>query len=74
MPKIFPFQGWRYNPGQVSDFSSVIAPPYDVITPEIQNRLYARSQYNFVRLILNKAFFNLIQRVLVSIKNKPNFS
>ncbi len=32
----------------------MLAPPYDVITPEEQEKLYKRSPYNVVRLILNQ--------------------
>lgn len=53
MPEIYPFHGWRYNPEKVSDLSRVLAPPYDVISPQEQQNLYQSSPYNFVRLILN---------------------
>lgn len=55
MPNIHPFQGWRYNPEVVEDAGTVIAPPYDVISPREQDTLYQSSPYNFVRLILNSA-------------------
>ncbi len=32
----------------------MVAPPYDVITQELQDELYARSEFNVVRLILNR--------------------
>src|SRR3989338_1640613 len=48
-----PLRGWRYDPSK-NDFQKVIAPPYDVISPAQQERLYERSRYNCVRLILNK--------------------
>lgn len=48
-----PFQAWRYHHPQV-DLSKVIAPPYDVISPAEQEALYQRSEYNCVRLILNR--------------------
>ena len=51
MSSIFPFPGWRYDPGKV-DLSRVMAPPYDIIDPEEQERLYARDDRNVVRLIL----------------------
>ncbi|MBQ9874790.1 MAG: DUF1015 domain-containing protein [Thermoguttaceae bacterium] len=54
MPNIQPFEGLRYNLAQVGALSDVIAPPYDVIEPEFQDELYAKSDYNVVRLILNK--------------------
>lgn len=55
MAKIVPLRGVRYNPGIVSDPAAVMAPPYDVISPEQQQQLYERSPYNVVRLILNQA-------------------
>ena len=48
-----PFRAWRYNETQIN-VSNVIAPPYDVISPEKQKSLCERSPYNVVRLILNK--------------------
>ena len=54
MPEIQPFRGIRYDLGQVGSLSDVVAPPYDVISPEEQNRLYERHPTNVVRLILNR--------------------
>ena len=54
MPNIQPINGIRYNLGQVGALSDVIAPPYDVISPEFQDELYAKHPNNCVRLILNK--------------------
>lgn len=54
MAKIVPFRGIRYNPDQVPDLSRVIAPPYDVISPALQDELYARHEKNVIRLILGK--------------------
>jgi uncharacterized protein (DUF1015 family) len=42
----------RYDTARVGDLSRVIAPPYDVITPDEQAALYAASPYNVIRLIL----------------------
>ena len=53
MPEIIPFRGFRYNQTKV-DLHDVVAPPYDVISPEHQARLYERSPYNVVRLILGR--------------------
>jgi uncharacterized protein (DUF1015 family) len=39
----------------VGDLADVIAPPYDVIDQAYAQRLYARSPYNVIRLILNQA-------------------
>lgn len=48
-----PLRGWRYHTGRVS-MNDVIAPPYDVISPQKQMNLYDRSPFNCIRLILNK--------------------
>ncbi len=48
-----PFRAWRYNPEKV-DFQQVIAPPYDVISEEAQEKFYRRSPHSCIRLILNK--------------------
>jgi uncharacterized protein (DUF1015 family) len=53
MPDIEPFRGYRYNPALVP-LHDVIAPPYDVISPEQQAQLYDINPYNIVRLILGR--------------------
>lgn len=53
MSSIFPFPGWRYDPGKV-DLSKVMAPPYDIIGPEEQDKLYARDDRNAIRLIFGR--------------------
>jgi len=47
---IRPFRGIRYNQSLVGDLSAVICPPYDIISPQMQQELYHRSEYNFVRI------------------------
>jgi uncharacterized protein (DUF1015 family) len=47
---IRPFRGMRYNPALVKDLAKVICPPYDIIPPQLQQELYQRSEYNFIRL------------------------
>ena len=54
MIRIAPFRGVLYNPKKVRDLARVIAPPYDVISPAEQERLYKKSPYNFVRLDLSQ--------------------
>jgi len=49
MVAIAPFRALRYNAELVGSFSRVIAPPYDVISPEEQDHLYDASAYNVVR-------------------------
>ena len=54
MPNIQPFEGLRYNLAQIGSLSDVVAPPYDVIDPTLQDALYEKHPNNVVRLILNK--------------------
>src|SRR5947209_7169400 len=54
MADIRPFRGIRYDMARVGAMSDVVAPPYDVIGPELQDRLYDASPYNIVRLELNR--------------------
>ncbi len=54
MVDVRPLDAIVYNQEKV-DINSVIAPPYDVITNEEQQKLYERSKYNIVRLILSNA-------------------
>ena len=54
MAFILPFRGISYNPQKIKDFGEVVAPPYDVISPQEQEALYQRHPRNVVRLILNK--------------------
>ena len=53
MARVFPFRGLRYNPSKVNP-AEVVTQPYDKITPEMQDRYYAASPYNLVRVILGK--------------------
>ena len=54
MPEIQAFRALRYDLGHVGALSDVVAPPYDVIDPEYQDRLYRRHSANVIRLILNR--------------------
>ena len=54
MAEIRPFQGIRYNQQVIQDLSSVICPPYDIISPQQQDALYKLSPYNFVRIEYNR--------------------
>ncbi len=53
MADIRPFSALRYNLRQVSP-SQVVTQPYDKITPAMQERYYAASPYNLVRIILGR--------------------
>jgi uncharacterized protein (DUF1015 family) len=55
MPDVRPFRGVRYDVAQVGALSDVVAPPYDVIDPALQERLYEASPYNIIRLELSRA-------------------
>jgi len=51
MADILPFRALRYDLQRVSA-SQVVTQPYDKITPAMQERYYAASPYNLVRIIL----------------------
>ena len=53
MAYIAPFRALRYDPARAS-LPQVVTQPYDKITPEMQDRYYAASPYNLVRVILGK--------------------
>ena len=48
------FRGYRHGIGGERDVSAVVAPPYDQITREAQDRLYALSPHNIVRVTLTR--------------------
>jgi uncharacterized protein (DUF1015 family) len=52
VPEIRPFRALRYVPEVVGDLALVVAPPYDVIGPDLQRRLLDRHPKNVVRLDL----------------------
>jgi len=54
MVDVKPLNAIVYNQDKVN-IKDVIAPPYDVITNEEQAKLYERSKYNIVRLILSSS-------------------
>lgn len=54
MAEISPFQGVHFNAARAGNQSDLISPPYDVIGPEQQRRLHARSEFNYVRLVLGE--------------------
>jgi uncharacterized protein (DUF1015 family) len=54
MPDVRPFRGVRYDVAQVGALSDVVAPPYDVIDPALQERLHDASPYNIIRLELSR--------------------
>jgi uncharacterized protein (DUF1015 family) len=53
MANVHPFRAFRYDPRQVSP-AEVVTQPYDKITPALQDRYYAASPQNLVRIILGR--------------------
>jgi uncharacterized protein (DUF1015 family) len=49
MADVIPFRGILYNTSRITG-GDVVAPPYDIITPELRDTLYRRSPYNIVRI------------------------
>ena len=54
MADIIPFKGTLYNPEKIKDLSKVTAPPYDVISPQEQEKLYNFEPHNIIRILLGK--------------------
>ena len=52
--EITPFRGLRYDTEVAGNLADLLAPPYDVISPEMQDELYRKSEFNIVRLIRGK--------------------
>lgn len=55
MAEVIPFRGILYNTSKVSG-GDVVAPPYDIITPEIRKALYEKNPYNIVRIDFGEEF------------------
>jgi uncharacterized protein (DUF1015 family) len=54
MPQVKPFRAVVYNQKKSGNLENVLAPPYDVISPQKQEDFYSRSPYNIIRIILGK--------------------
>ena len=54
MADIRAFRAFRYDLGRVGSLSDVVAPPYDVIDPALQQQLHDKSPHNAIRLELSK--------------------
>lgn len=56
MNRIQAFRGWRYDlrAAGAASLDELLAPPYDVISPQEQAALYARHPYNIIRLDLSR--------------------
>ena len=55
MARLYPFRALRYDPTRVN-MTDVVTQPYDKIDSAMQERYYALSPYNLVRVILGKKF------------------
>ncbi|MGB2598938.1 MAG: DUF1015 domain-containing protein [Candidatus Omnitrophota bacterium] len=56
MAEIRPFKALLYNSDKIkTDYSNVVAPPYDVIPDGMCDELYEKNAYNVIRLILGKS-------------------
>ncbi len=54
MALIKPFKGLLYSKDKIKDISSVVSPPYDVLTEEDIRRYEKRNEFNVVRLIQSR--------------------
>jgi uncharacterized protein (DUF1015 family) len=52
LAEIKPFRALRYDERQAGPLEDLVAPPYDVISPEERERYLAKSPYNVVHLTL----------------------
>jgi uncharacterized protein (DUF1015 family) len=52
MAVVKPFRAFRYDEAVAGPLETLVAPPYDVISPEQRDELRARSPHNVVRLTL----------------------
>jgi len=56
MVEVVPFSGLMYNQEKAGSLEELVAPPYDVIRPDLQDALYKKNPFNVVRLILGKQY------------------
>jgi len=54
MAKIEPFKAVVYNQEEIKELSSVVCPPYDVISASQQQRYHDSHPYNFIRILLGQ--------------------
>ncbi|OGO05044.1 MAG: hypothetical protein A2Y91_04740 [Chloroflexi bacterium RBG_13_54_8] len=56
MADVRPFCGLRYNVARIGDISSVVSPPYDIVSTEDQRFYYRESPHNAIRLELGEEY------------------
>jgi uncharacterized protein (DUF1015 family) len=54
MADVRPFRGTHYNTDVIDDILEVICPPYDIISPQMQQDLYQVNKHNFVKVEFNR--------------------
>ena len=54
MIEVKPFNAVFYNRAKIKDLSSVVCPPYDVISPVEQDYYHNLSPYNFIHILLGR--------------------
>ena len=54
MAAIKAFRALHYNLKRIKEISSVVTPPYDVISAHQQSQFYRSDTHNFIRIILGK--------------------
>ena len=52
--EVLPLRGLHYDASRVGQIGDCLAPPYDVISPAMQEAYHARHRYNVVRLTLGR--------------------
>ena len=65
MADVRPFRALQYS-ASAEPLSALLAPPYDVISPEERRTLLARSPYNAVRLILPEVGYDEVASLIAS--------
>jgi len=50
MAQVYPFRGVRYNTSIIKDVSDVLCPPYDIIGQKMEQELYEKSEFGFIRI------------------------
>jgi uncharacterized protein (DUF1015 family) len=69
---VVPFRAWRYAPS-AGDPALLVAPPYDVIGPELTSRLYARLAAGVFQagFFMNPTGLDQIRRVALGGERMP---
>lgn len=49
MAEVIPFRGILYDRSKV-EAGAAVAPPYDIVSPELRKKLYEKSEYNIIKI------------------------